>query len=59
MNCYTCRKNIVAKCYWCNKTICAEHCVYVYEDKLPLTCCLNCIEINKLNPEENYYLVSL
>ena len=44
MSCYGCRSDYVASCRWCGGTVCSAHCVYVYDEDVPLTCCLNCVK---------------
>ena len=56
MSCYLCRSEIVSCCKWCSGIICGKHCVYVYEDEVPLICCVNCVPKYDLKPEENYFL---
>ena len=58
MNCYICKEKFVAKCFWCEPKllICSDHCFYVYDDNLPLTCCINCITEKSLIAKENYFL---
>ena len=56
MSCYGCRSDYVASCRWCGGTVCSKHCVYVYDEDVPLTCCLNCVKSKELKAKENYFL---
>ena len=59
MSCYYCRTENVGSCRWCKDTICSKHCVYVYENEVPLMCCLTCVKTKDLHSQENYFLEEL